>query len=108
MSNKIKSGDKLSITGKKWFDSVNGNTYFRCHIQLNGETLAKLPFQYGYDNHYVTEANNWLAENGYIDSPKKDYGGREELWRYCSSHEIEFEHSSYAVKTQKLCKNDTF
>ena len=47
---KIKS---ITILGRKWWDKQNGNTYNTAQIMVNGETVGKTPFQYGYGDHYV-------------------------------------------------------
>ena len=81
----------LTITAKEWFDKANGNSYFSARIECDGKLITILPFQYGYGDHYIDIANDWLAENNYIASPKGPYGSRNPLWRYCESHGIHLE-----------------
>lgn len=61
--NRIKT---LIITGKSWFDRVNGNSYCsaRCTINfgLKSEMSFAVPFQYGYGNFYKQAALEKLAE----------------------------------------------
>lgn len=52
----------IEMMGKRWFDKINGNTYFHavCNILHTDKTIETLvvPFQYGYGNHWewvVTE-----------------------------------------------------
>ena len=108
MSNLIKAGSIISVTGKKWFDNGAGNTYFRALIQVDGEIVAKLPFQYGYGDHYLDESTAWLAENDYIENPRKSNGSRTPLWLYCEKNNIRLDYSSYDVKTQNRCKSSQF
>ena len=46
----------LDIDCFKWFDRVNGNTYFACKITCNNgmknEISFNIPFQYGYGDHF--------------------------------------------------------
>ena len=93
MTNQATPIRSLSVQGKEWFDKVNGNSYFSAVIQINGEPVHKLPFQYGYGSHYLDMANQWLAENGYIDNPPHNNGSRTSLWSYCQDHHIDFYYS---------------
>lgn len=52
----IKKGDVIKVEGRRWFDKVNGNTYFTAAVYLNGEIVTKLPFEYGYESHYEDRA----------------------------------------------------
>jgi len=89
----------INITAREWFDRINGNSYFSATIQIDGKPAGFLPFQYGYGDHYVDMANEWLDKNGYINNPCHENGSREALWRYCQDHNI-------ALYTQKMenCK----
>lgn len=55
--NEIKT---IDLNAREWFDKINGNSYFSCEIILNYElesqTVLKIPFQYGYGEHYETES----------------------------------------------------
>ena len=57
----------IDITTYKWFDKINGNTYFAQEITLNygtdQEQRFKNPFQYGYSSfeHFALE---FLRKNG--------------------------------------------
>lgn len=56
----------IYVHGKTWFDKVNGNSYFSARIEINGEEVARLPFQYGYGDQYLYEARKVLTEKGLI------------------------------------------
>jgi len=92
----------IAITAKEWFDKVNGNSYFSASIQVNGEHVHTLPFQYGYGSQYEWEANRWLAENGYINNPRNDNGIEENLSIYCRDHDI----ALYSTKIPNCRKRD--
>lgn len=84
----------ITIFGRRWFHKGPGNTYNTAEIYVNGEFVHKTQTQYGYGDHYLDLANDWLAENGHIDNPRGTRGGREPLWHYCRDlHNIEFSYS---------------
>jgi hypothetical protein len=54
----------LFIECREWFDKVNGNTYFSARIWVDGGQVAILPFQYGYGDQFIYEAQKKLLELG--------------------------------------------
>ena len=82
----------IDINAKDWFDKVNGNSYFSAIITLNfgmkEEKRIKMPFQYGYGDHYIDMANKELIENKYIKGKRQSHGGYPALWRYCEENNI--------------------
>ena len=83
-SMKIKT---IDVNAKEWFDRVNGNSYFAGTVTINygmkSEKTLRMPFQYGYGDHYMDIANACLVESNYI-SP--DYNMA--LWMYCRENNI--------------------
>lgn len=59
----------ITIIGRRWFDKINGNTYFSSRIYVNNEEVHTIGMTYGYGDQYEYESLNWLKETGYI---KKD------------------------------------
>ena len=67
----------IDINAKEWRDKINGNSYFSSDVTLNygmqNEETIKLPFQYGYSDHYVYQSlreiqklfpkSKWFKEN---------------------------------------------
>ena len=54
---------------KQWFDKVNGNTYHKVKLFLNGEILES-DYTYGYENQYEQTAYNLFNTNeSWKDSP---------------------------------------
>jgi hypothetical protein len=41
--------NSIFISTKRWFDKVNGNSYFAARVYVDGVEVARLPFQYGYE-----------------------------------------------------------
>jgi len=50
----------IDVQAKKWFDKVNGNSYFSAQVTINfgtdTEKTIYVPFQYGYGNAYLYES----------------------------------------------------
>ena len=67
----------IDINAKEWRDKINGNSYFSSDVTLNygmdSQEIIKLPFQYGYGDHYVYQSlreiqklfprSKWFKEN---------------------------------------------
>ena len=91
----------ITIIGRKWFDKPNGNTYCTAQIMVNGETVGKTDYQYGYGDFYMQAAGDWLEKNGYIKREHFPHGGATALWRYCSDNNIHLEYSAaYCLKRE--------
>lgn len=87
--NKIKKGDNITIIGRRWFDRINGNTYFSSTALINGIEVVHIPFEYGYGNHYEDRTFQELQKLGYCsDAEHYKNGGSECFWRYCERKEI--------------------
>ena len=49
--------------GKKWFDKVNGNTYFNTKVtDKDGRIVFYTGYQYGYGEQYYHEAKKQLEK----------------------------------------------
>lgn len=68
----------ITLIGGLWFDKINGNSYNRCKIYLNGVLVHVTPFKYGYGDYYLQAAAEWLQKNVFTDMKEN-----ESLWRYC-------------------------
>ena len=54
---------KYFCIAKKWFDKVNGNTYFNSKVMDdNGDVVFYTGFQYGYGSAYFDEAKKQLQK----------------------------------------------
>ncbi len=85
MKTKVKTIDVNSL---EWFDKVNGNSYFAGTVTINygqdDQRTYTMPFQYGYGEHYLTEALNELTTQGEL-TPKDKMTA---LWSYCEENKI--------------------
>ena len=96
-TNKIQRS--LFIEGREWFDKVNGNSYFSARIWVDGGQVAILPFQYGYGDQFIYEAQKKLLELGYLPQENKNSG----LWSIAEDLGIDY----YSSKTN-INKRDMF
>lgn len=79
----------LHISGRRWFERVNGNTYHSVNVWIDGKHVYYNPFEYGYGNHYRQTAKLWLKENGHLPGLEHyQNGASESLWRYCERNDI--------------------
>lgn len=75
----------IDINAKEWFDKVNGNSYFAAVVTINfgmaDEKQIKVPFEYGYGEHYKDVSFNILC---------KEFGINTDLgyWQYCRDNGI--------------------
>lgn len=83
----------IDITAKEWFDKINGNSYFSAQVTINfgmkTEKSFSIPFQYGYDSHYLDISMRELRERKFItDAGAYSSGVREAIWSYCQRKNI--------------------
>jgi hypothetical protein len=82
----------IDINAKEWFDKVNGNSYFSATITTDYGTPEqkeyKLLFQYGYGEHYIDMANQYLINNNIIKGERYSNGCYSPLWQYCKANKI--------------------
>lgn len=45
----------LQLTGNRWFNKNQGNTYFSAVAHLDGKEIAKIDYAYGYGDHCIDE-----------------------------------------------------
>lgn len=54
---------KYFVVAKKWFDKINGNTYYNAKIiDDNGQTVLYTGFAYGYGKQYLDDASKQLKK----------------------------------------------
>lgn len=73
----------IHIEGRRWFQKTWGNTYHSVRIFEDGKQIAYLHYQYGYGDHFLQTAWEWLGRNGhpelleeYENGTWKNYGTR--------------------------------
>lgn len=102
MKGKIKT---IDIQAKEWFDKTYGNSYFAAIISINyglkNERTYKMPFQYGYGDHYRDMAFKLLQENGEVKNQERNLS----YWRYYDDNKIIARHSKKENCLQRELKN---
>jgi hypothetical protein len=88
--------NSIHISGARWFERTNGNTYHSVEIFVNGQRVHYDPFSYGYGDSYLDSAWTWLKKYKYI-RPRKNNS----FWRYCTANKIEFSSSVSDVARKK-------
>lgn len=82
----------IDINCLSWFDRINGNSYFAATVivnyQMKTEQRFILPFQYGYGDHYKSEAAKLLDEKRVIKLGSYSNGSKKSLWQYCDENKI--------------------
>lgn len=63
----------IFIEAREWFDKTGGNSYFAGRVELDGELVAYLPFQYGYESAYRDAAFKALQDAQLIPATIRNY-----------------------------------
>ena len=93
---------RVTIIGRKWFDRLNGNTYFTAEILVNGIHVHSMPYEYGYDSQYEHSSMDWLRKSGLIPAFKQyANGGYEAVWQWKEREGIDFYSIASYVATKK-------
>ena len=77
------------ITGRRWFQRSYGNTYHTVAMEVrnaDGDTVYthKSGERYGYGEHFIQTAVEYLEKEGYLDGLQHySHGGNEPLYAYC-------------------------
>lgn len=96
---KIKS---LTVIGRRWFDSVNGNTYHSAEVYVNNEFYKNIDCKYGYGDMYIQSAYELLINDNILKDVKKyENGSNEVFWCYCDKKNITLINSVSDVKRKK-------
>lgn len=90
----------LFVEGREWFDKVNGNSYFSARIFVDGGQVAILPFQYGYGDQFLYEAQKKLLELGYLPQEGKNAS----LWSIAENLGFDFYSSKSETNKRDMFK----
>lgn len=92
----------IFLSGRRWFDKVNGNTYHSAKAYINGELIGQVDFEYGYGDSCITQtAWGILIEKGLVKPEKYPHGGHESPFRYCEQKKIKFSSDVVDVTRKK-------
>lgn len=92
--------EAVAIKGVRWFQKSAGNTYHISYISalINGKwvELGNTGIRYGYGDHYIVTACNWLMEADLIDG-MNEY----DLSKWSIREELKIEVNVEDVKRKK-------
>lgn len=54
----------IAIYGRRWFERTNGNTYHSVIVYVDGASIGKVDFAYGYGSQYAQTAMELLVKAG--------------------------------------------
>jgi hypothetical protein len=92
----------ITVIGRRWFQRGPGNTYHTTHVLIDGVSVWKSGRTYGYGNHYMQTAQEWLEANGYLPDLEHYKNGMSEiLWQYCKRVGIALTDEVIDVSRQK-------
>jgi len=100
MNKKAKIERSLFIEAREWTDKTYGNSYFSARIWVDGGQVAILPFQYGYGDQFLYEAQKKLLELGYLPQEGKNQG----LWSIAEQQGFDFYSSRTNTKKADMFK----
>jgi hypothetical protein len=63
----------ITIIGKRWFDKVNGNTYYSAIGLVNGKQETEIKFSYGYGVQYEQDTIAALRAKGFLKETDEKY-----------------------------------
>lgn len=61
----------ITISARRWFDRINGNTYHSVDVYANGKFVGRNPFEYGYGEGYLQTAHKILQNAGIYKETKE-------------------------------------
>ena len=100
MNTETKIQRSLFIEAREWTDKTYGNSYFSARIWVDGGQVAILPFQYGYGDQFLYEAQKKLLELGYLPQEGKKQG----LWAIAQQNGFDFYSSKTNTKKAEMFK----
>lgn len=93
--------DNIMLTGRRWFEKVNGNTYHSARAYFNGVLIGEVKFVYGYGNQCVWTAWDILIKAKFVQPKKYNSGGHEAPWGYCQRLGIKYQEEITDVSRKK-------
>jgi hypothetical protein len=88
---------KLEVYGRRWFRRGAGGVYCTARIYINDKLVHTTPEMYGYGDHYLTLAADWLERNGYINRQHPS----EPLWQTAQKMGFKFDRSVEDVRRER-------
>jgi len=89
------------IEGRRWFQKTYGNTYHSVIIHFSDGGSEYLPVTYGYGDHYIETALQWLQEHNYLSRGKQYASGIHEITGSYGLRTLGITHSVADVKRKR-------
>jgi hypothetical protein len=70
----------IHISGRRWFEKTNGNTYHSARAWIDGEPAGTIDFDYGYGDQYYWNMLLKLEREDKIPPREVDQHDRPEAW----------------------------
>lgn len=93
----MKTPVNIHLSVLRWFDKVNGNSYFAARVYADGEEIAREPFQYGYGSHPDSVALLAAQRAGILQNNRWVY-----LSSACREAGIRFTENDYTAKKRDV------
>ena len=90
---------KLEVRGRRWYRRGAGGIYCKAYIYINDKLVHVTPEQYGYGDHYLTLAKDWLRREGYLEGLLDDE--RDPLWHLRDKHKIDLQYGVTDVARER-------
>lgn len=90
---------ELEVRGRRWYRRGAGGVYCKAYIYINDKLVHVTPEQYGYGDHYLTLATDWLRRNGYLDDLLPD--PRDPIWYLRDKHGIKLQYGVRDVPRER-------
>jgi len=90
---------KLEVRGRRWYRRGAGGVYCKAYIYINDKLVHVTPEQYGYGDHYLTLAKDWLRREGYLEGLLDDE--RDPLWHLRDKHKIDLQYGVTDVARER-------
>lgn len=90
---------KLEVRGRRWYRRGAGGVYCKAYIYINDKLVHTTAEQYGYGDHYLTLAKDWLTRNGYLTGLLDDE--RDPIWHLRDKHGIDLKYGVVDVPRER-------
>ena len=87
----------ITILGRRWFDRVNGNTYFSARAIVDGKEESHIPYAYGYGDQYLQEAWDEVVKRHNLDVERYQSGGIEGPSYWCRRNGVALHYEAVDV-----------
>lgn len=88
MSNTYTLPNEVTVEGRRWFDSINGNTYHSVRVTTDQGHALQAGMAYGYGDQYMQSAYELLTDAGILPALRYSNGVGLTLRRICDAFNI--------------------